>query len=295
MRKKLLTGAMLLGSFLAANAQQTLFEENWDGIGPGVGGWTLYNLDAKTPDADPLSSLVTDAWNVLSLVDIQTALDIPDYAYPEAATGMADNVIASNSYYSPVGTANDWLVTPAISIPSDATTVSLTFAANSMGNATYLEDYEVNISTTTNEVASFNQLLDVPNESNEGNFRTVSLNSYAGQTIYIAFRNKGNDQYVMLLDNIKVVSDGVAGLSDNFASKLSVYPNPADNILNVSNNENILISNISIADLNGRTVKSVSFDGVSNASVNIADLASGMYMMNITSDKGMTTKKIMKN
>lgn len=294
MKRRLLTGAMLIGSFIAVNAQTTLFEENWDGVGPGVAGWTLYNLDAKTPADDPLSLLITDAWNILSADDIGTALG-GTYEYPEAATGMAGNVIASNSYYDPLGTANDWLVSPAITIPSGATGVNLTFAATSMGNETYLEDYEVNISTTDNEVASFTQLLDVPNELNDGNYRTVSLNAYAGQTVYIAFRNKGNDQYLMLLDNIKVTSDGTAGLNNNLASKLSVYPNPANNVINIDNNESILVSAVSIVDLNGRTVKSLKFDGVSNAQINISDLSSGMYMMNISSDKGVTTKKIVKN
>lgn len=76
-------------------------------------------------------------------------------------------------------------------------------------------------------------------------------------------------------------------------AELSVYPNPVNDVVNIS--VDALVSNVAIVDLNGRTVKTAKFDGVSNASVNVSDLASGVYMMTITSDKGTTTKKIVKN
>jgi hypothetical protein len=58
---------------------------------------------------------------------------------------------------------------------------------------------------------------------------------------------------------------------------------------------NVLVNAISITDLNGRVVKQNSFTDVTNVQVNISDLSSGVYMMNITTDKGSVTKKIIKN
>ena len=287
-------GAMVMGAIFTANAQQVVFEENWDGTGPGIEGWTLYDEDGNEVYMDdPLSALITDAWNILSLDDIQGA--IAGFEYPEDATGMEGNVAASTSWYTTVQTSNDWLVTPAIVISPDLENVELNWAANSMGNPTYLEDYEVMISTTDNAVGSFEQLLNVPNELNTGNYRTVSLEEYIGETVYIAFRNIGSDQYVMLLDNITVTADGAAGINDVLASKFSVYPNPANNVINLTNAENILVSGVVITDLNGRTVKNVAFDGVVSAQISVADLSAGMYMMTVSSDKGTMTKKIVKN
>jgi len=82
---------------------------------------------------------------------------------------------------------------------------------------------------------------------------------------------------------------------DVSASKFSVSPNPANDFISVTNSDNILVSGISITDLNGRVVKQNSYSNVSNIQVNVSDLASGMYMMNIVSDKGAFTKKIIKN
>ena len=294
MKKKLLIGAMLMGAFFTANAQQVVFEENWDGDGPGVEGWTLYDEDGNDVYMDdPLSAMITDAWSIIAIEDLQEIYT--DYEYPEDATGMAGNVSASTSWYTTVQTSNDWLVSPAIVLSPDLENVELNWAANSMGNEDYLEDYQVMISTTDNAVASFEELVDVPNELNTGNYRTVSLEEYIGETVYIAFRNIGTDQYVMLLDNITVTADGTAGVNNILASKFSVYPNPANNVINLSNAENILISGVVISDLNGRTVKNVAFDGVASAQINIADLSAGMYMMTVSSDKGTMTKKIVKN
>jgi hypothetical protein len=91
--------------------------------------------------------------------------------------------------------------------------------------------------------------------------------------------------------------ENLLGSSDlNLAAfKFSVSPNPANDFISVSNTDNILVNGISITDLNGRVVKQNSYTNVSDIQVNVSDLASGMYMMNITSDKGSVTKKIFKN
>jgi Secretion system C-terminal sorting domain len=82
---------------------------------------------------------------------------------------------------------------------------------------------------------------------------------------------------------------------DSFdASIFAIYPNPVNDILSISNSENINIKSISITDLNGRVVKNNNFNNVSNIEMNLSDLSSGMYIMNINSDQGTATKKIVK-
>jgi len=300
--KKLLLSIALLSIGFSANAQSTLFEEDWDGVGPGISEWTLYNVDGLTPvgpagtSGEALSNLVTDAWNVLSLDEIRVANGQAAYNYPAAAVGMFDNIIASNSWYEPVGIANDWLVSPPITIPAGSTGLTLNWAAVSLGNASFLEDYQVYISPTGgNNVANFTTLLlDVNNELSTGSFRTAALNSaLSGTTIRIAFRNDGNDQYVMFLDNISVT--GTLSNDEFFSSKFAAYPNPAKNVLNITTSENILVNNISITDLNGRIVQNGAVNNLTETQINVADLSSGIYFLNIDSDAGKAVKKFIKN
>nr|MBP6585838.1 T9SS type A sorting domain-containing protein [Flavobacterium sp.] len=77
------------------------------------------------------------------------------------------------------------------------------------------------------------------------------------------------------------------------ANKFTVSPNPTKDLLSISSANN-LISTIAIKDLNGRVVMQKGFNKVSQAQVNVAELATGVYMMNVTSDAGSFTKKIIK-
>jgi len=99
----------------------------------------------------------------------------------------------------------------------------------------------------------------------------------------------------MIVDNLLVSTDVTLNNSAVATTQFSVYPNPATNVINVTNANNSVVNNVAIADINGRTVKTVKFGGVAEAQVNISDLASGVYMVTISSDKGTTTKKIVKN
>ncbi|ESU24818.1 hypothetical protein FEDK69T_03710 [Flavobacterium enshiense DK69] len=79
------------------------------------------------------------------------------------------------------------------------------------------------------------------------------------------------------------------------SSKLSVYPNPANNIVTISNAENLQINAVVITDVNGRTVKTLEFGGVAETQINVSDLNSGIYFMSIDTNEGTATKKIIKN
>jgi Secretion system C-terminal sorting domain len=79
----------------------------------------------------------------------------------------------------------------------------------------------------------------------------------------------------------------------NTGSKFNVYPNPAKSNIIVSNSV-ASISSIEMTDMNGRTVKTLNLSNVMSADVNVSDLSQGVYMMKIVSDKGIDTRKIIK-
>ncbi|MFT7252406.1 MAG: photosystem II stability/assembly factor-like uncharacterized protein [Flavobacterium sp.] len=78
------------------------------------------------------------------------------------------------------------------------------------------------------------------------------------------------------------------------ANGFSVYPNPVNDNFTIQNGNNIAISGLTISDINGRTVKAINVNAIENQ-INISDLNSGVYFLNITSEKGTATKKIIKN
>ncbi len=101
-----------------------------------------------------------------------------------------------------------------------------------------------------------------------------------------------------LVDNVNISAVAVEALlgtnTNSFSTKdFSVFPNPAKDFVNVSSTSSS-INSIEISDLNGRVVKTVNAIDAANAQVNVADLSTGVYMMKIVSDKGTTTKKVIK-
>jgi hypothetical protein len=101
-----------------------------------------------------------------------------------------------------------------------------------------------------------------------------------------------------VFDNLKVKASSVDSLLDTqdiaiSENKFSVYPNPAKNTINISNTDGFLNS-VEMADINGRVVKTVKYSNANEVQISIADLAQGIYMMKIVSDKGTVTKKIIK-
>jgi len=111
------------------------------------------------------------------------------------------------------------------------------------------------------------------------------------EQLRFAHDNYGGFAYV---DNI-VMTDLSLGVAEQNASKFSVYPNPSNGLVTISNDLNTALNSVSLTDINGRTVKTVALNGDSSAQVNISDLSAGVYMITINSDQGSVTKKIVKN
>ncbi len=94
---------------------------------------------------------------------------------------------------------NDWLVTPALQITNDYKVVK--FWAKSE-NSTYLEEFNVKLSTTTNAVASFTvNLQSVGNSPFTWTEYTYDLTPYIGQTVYLAVNCVSVDEFYLNLDD----------------------------------------------------------------------------------------------
>lgn len=98
---------------------------------------------------------------------------------------------------------------------------------------------------------------------------------------------------ILFLDTFAVSS--VLSVDQFLNSKFALYPNPASSVISLTNSENILVNGVTIADLNGRTVKQVNFNKISDVQVNVSDLSAGVYMLTINTEKGSVTKKVIKN
>ncbi len=164
-----------------------------------------------------------------------------------------------------------------------------------------LGSYQLTMGTTADAASQITILNTEPALSNlEFEERTVVLPAItATGTYFFSFLHDSGLNYLppgeqgVIMDNFSVSAPLSVG--DVLSNKFSVFPNPSSNVISISNTENINVNGIQITDLNGRIVKDVKYVSTPNVAINISDLATGMYMMNITSDQGTAVKKIMKN
>jgi len=187
MKKQLLAIALLAG--LSSQAQ--VWSENFSSPTPPAlpAGWFQNNVDGNTVVGNLSAyNFGSNAW-----VTRDFTSTLPAYG----------KVAVSTSWYSPAGTSNDWLISPAFVVPVGA---ALNWEAMAP-DASFADGYQVRISTAGTLVADFNanpSLFTIGSENSSFTQRGVSLNTYSNQTVHIAFRNNSVDKYLLFLDNINV-------------------------------------------------------------------------------------------
>ncbi len=94
--------------------------------------------------------------------------------------------------------------------------------------------------------------------------------------------------------NAKIVIDLVehdpASSSEFFTENFSMYPNPTSDVLNISSKNGLNANEIKITDLTGKVVK-VQKDA---SAINVSNLATGTYLIDITTKEGKATSKFIK-
>ncbi len=102
-----------------------------------------------------------------------------------------------------------------------------------------------------------------------------------------------------LFDNLLVIATNTDLLDVNeitaTAFAVTAFPNPATDFINVTGSDTNAITSVMLTDLNGRIVRSQTYDNESNIDMNISDLSNGIYLMKISTENGSSIQKIIKN
>lgn len=179
--------AMAVLMFSGVRAQ-TIFFEDFDND-PSVSalpeGWTAYG-DTLANGAN--YSQYNQSWQVW---------------YPDgtAKSGEAMSVTFTTGTNAP---CSRWLITPRIELPAD-TVMSLLFRQR----CNVFSQFSVKISTTGTDMADFTTDIGWITMQHEKNYEHISLEEYAGQSVYIAFVNNvihgnGHCSQFIALDDVEV-------------------------------------------------------------------------------------------
>ena len=260
----------VFGSAVDCSNPRTLpFSEDFESGMPAC--WTILDQDGDGITWE-------DSYNPVSYY---SGVDLSGSGY-----GDSDGFVLSGSYSNVSGVLypDNWLITPALVIPSNGAKLTWYVAAIDANYAA--EYYDVMLSTSLNP-STFTSVFNETLQSDQWEQRSVNINGdYAGQNVYVAFRNHNTeDIFLMKIDDISVTpGTGV----ENHEMITNIYPNPANNVLNINANANI--NRVEVYNMMGQMVANYNVNEMSTQ-INTTAFANGVYTVKIATENGITTKK----
>lgn len=101
--------------------------------------------------------------------------------------------------------------------------------------------------------------------------------------------NASQCSFDLTIEETMAVSDA------EFADLITIYPNPTDNLVKISNQTNEVIKKIMLTDLSGKQVQEFNINnGKNENTISVRHLPSGTYILSIVSDRNTVIKKLIK-
>jgi hypothetical protein len=183
--------------------------------------------------------------------------------------------------------ADDWLFTKCIYLLA-GNSYQLKFYYRALLNI-YPEAMNVNIGQTNSAIGMTTQLVDLTSITDTT--YPVSNTLFAvpiSGAYYVGFHCKSaaNMDY-LLLDDISI--DLVTNVAENKVPEISIYPNPATNMVTVNSSEKI--SHLKVLDVLGNVVYEEDA-GQNTVQLNTSDYSKGIYFVVVNTEKQNFTRKL---
>jgi hypothetical protein len=139
------------------------------------------------------------------------------------------------------------------------------------------------IADQTLGTASDDNVVDLFMDPNATNISILANSSGSAQNDKTCVGNGGFDLWGFSLSSTLQIKDIPT------TSSIKLYPNPTSNYITIENNNPEQFLSIDLLDYSGKHIKS--FDS-NNTSINLSDLNPGIYLLQITTEKGNYCEKI---
>lgn len=146
-------------------------------------------------------------WQVVDVLDTATGWNSSLTADFPAAYQGTSSAYCRYEFASP-SSGESWLITPAFQVAS-GDSLTFRFKLEYFGFAP--DSTFILVSTSDSALTSFTDQMDFyaeglnyPADSSNWYYKTYSLDAYAGQTIYVAFKNKNDEGDGIFIDNVEL-------------------------------------------------------------------------------------------
>ncbi len=175
-----------------------------------------------------------------------------------------------------------------------ATNETRLFVGNNEGKVYYYKNIDNNLNgnfifaDTLSFVDNYNKYI--IKEGNRTGVAVADINNDGFPDIMI-----GNQAGGIVFYKGAALNTGIAANTDNANNKLSVYPNPAKNMIHVNYEtfDNTQITTVEIMDITGRNVLKSDNLNKNNLTINITSLNKGSYIFKVTFSNSTTANRIL--
>ncbi|HQQ21494.1 MAG TPA: choice-of-anchor J domain-containing protein, partial [Bacteroidales bacterium] len=185
---------------------------------------------------------------------------------------------------------DEWLISPKFDFSAVTSSIELSFDV--MMSYTWMvenEGADLNVKTSTDGGSTW---TNVWREEDLGYFESwtyynpkVNFNHLMGQSnVKFAFHFYGNDGAQTVVDNVKI--DYATGIREVDPNQVKIYPNPSDGIVNIVATE---ASHITIYDMVGKLISTHRVDAQEVLTI---QQSSGLYIVKVETEKGISSYKL---
>ena len=287
-------GMMLTSGVAVANGSDVWIDVFWD-VATTVPGTTYYIVVEGSAD-QCISGSLDNSYPDGNLYANDGYTPYPDYDYtfrtyscddvppPAPANNLCENAIAvecDGVYAGETATATDTGGNPApdvwYSYSGAAGDITLSLCDGGTDYDSYLRVYDACDGT---EIADNDDSCDLQSE--------LTFVANGTSTYYIMVEGYGSNSGNFSLE----VFCELLGTNDNTIEGFSFYPNPATDAINLSSTENI--ERVTIYNILGQKVIDQDINATSSQ-LNVSNLVTGAYLMQVSVDGKTATYKVLKN
>ena len=262
--------SLLLGiAFIAGlSAQEVLLETSFEG--PGFDeGWTIGVSQGINLPPEDYPQYGLEPWEKWDITETT--------AFGYVHSGDSAAWIGGTMYDEPT---HDWLMTPMLSLPEN-TEITLYYWLWYHSEAQYTNRFYIMIYDYATEAWEQGYLL--ANEFNSPYHYIeeykFDLTPWKGKDIMVAFVKNGT--YQMAMDDIRIVYRSTESLDEvNSISEVNIYPNPANDVVNIKIENYEIDDVITIMDISGRTLITEYLTN-NEMKVDVSNLSKGLYIIKV--------------
>ena len=120
---------------------------------------------------------------------------------------------------------------------------------------------------------------------------TVSLNDFAGKSIYFTFHHTATDKERIMLDEFLIVESDDMAINEAELNGISIYPNPSNGVFTVTTNEADIYT-IEVMNVLGEVVSTKTIEGIINESFDMSNYNAGLYFVKVVNGTSENVQRV---